>query len=189
MKRTNTIVAIIVIATILIGVHIPSLVEENEPTPTYVFEDTSPQEQIEPPTFVATTELNDIQVDPYDVELIARTIWGEAEGVRSKTEQAAVAWCILNRVDHYGKTVEEVVTAPQQFLGYRAIGECPQEFYDLAADVLRRYEAEKQGETNSGRVLPSNYLYFTGDGVRNHFTVEWQSDDSYRWIMPSPYTT
>ncbi len=30
--------------------------------------------------------------------MIAKTIWGEARGT-SMTEKAAVAWCILNRVD------------------------------------------------------------------------------------------
>ena len=33
-----------------------------------------------------------------DADLIAKTVWGEARGC-SVTQQAAVAWCILNRVD------------------------------------------------------------------------------------------
>ncbi len=36
--------------------------------------------------------------DATEVEMIAKTIWGEARGT-SMTEKAAVAWCILNRVD------------------------------------------------------------------------------------------
>jgi hypothetical protein len=139
--------------------------------------------------YKAAPDLAAIEVNDYDVELIARTIWGEAGGVKSQTEQAAVAWCILNRADKYGRSIESIVTAPGQFVGYRARGECPQEFYNLAADVLRRHEAEKQGEKNPGRVLPKDYLYFTGDGARNHFTIEWQSSNKYDWTMPSPYTT
>lgn len=34
-----------------------------------------------------------------DLELIAQTVWAEARGVESRAEQAAVVWCILNRVD------------------------------------------------------------------------------------------
>lgn len=123
------------------------------------------------------------------VELIGRTIWGEAGGVLSKAERAAVAWCILNRVDAWGQTIADAVTAPYQFQGYRdsAWGECPQEHLDLAADVLSRWEAEQQGAENVGRVLPADYLYFMGDGERNHFTVEYLSTDYWGWSMTDPY--
>ena len=126
-------------------------------------------------------------VDLYDAELIGRTIWGEAGGVASETERAAVAWCILNRVDAWDLTIEDVVTAPEQFHGYRALGECPQEHIELAIDVLTRYAREKNGETDVGRVLPEGYLYFVGDGVRNHFTEEWKSKTYYDWSNYSPY--
>ena len=126
-------------------------------------------------------------VDPEEVELIGRTIWGEAGGVTSTAERAAVAWCILNRVDTYGQTIKEVVTAPNQFYGYRTKGECPEEHLDLAADVLERYYAEKRGEANVGRVLPKEYLYFTGDGQRNHFTSEWRGTSHWNWSLDDPY--
>ena len=125
--------------------------------------------------------------DPKEVELIGRTIWGESEGVKSKAERAAVAWCILNRVDAWGKTIEEVVTAPEQFLGYRPEGECPQEHLDLAADVLTRWNAEKEGAENVGRTLPAEYLYFYGDGERNHFSIEWRSGIYWRWTLTDIY--
>ena len=122
------------------------------------------------------------------VTLLGRTIWGEAEGVQDKAEQAAVAWCILNRVDATGQTIEEVVTAPGQFHGfYRVEGEVPREFLDLAADVLNRWNLEKQGTEDVGRVLPADYLYFVGDGARNYFSKEWQSSDYWGWTLKSPY--
>lgn len=127
------------------------------------------------------------ELDPKEVELIGRTIWGEAGGVASTAERAAVAWCILNRVDKHGKTIEEVITAPHQFYGYRTGGECPQEHLDLAADVLERYYAEKRGEANVGRVLPKEYLYFTGDGQRNHFSTEWRGTSHWNWSLSDPY--
>lgn len=122
-----------------------------------------------------------------DIELIGRTIWGEAGGVESTEERAAVAWCILNRVDATGKTIKEVVTAPNQFYGYRTDGTCPQEHLDLAEDVLSRWESEKLGTCASGRTLPAGYLYFTGDGSRNHFTKEWGSSETWTWVLPNPY--
>lgn len=122
-----------------------------------------------------------------DVELIGRTIWGEAGGVQSKAERAAVAWCILNRVDAFEQSIEEVVTAPYQFQGYRPEGDCPEEHFELAEDVLERWQAEKYGIKDVGRVLPADCLYFLGDGKRNHFTNEWQSTDYWGWEMPDPY--
>lgn len=136
---------------------------------------------------VATTRPN-TALDPAEIELIARTIWGEAEGVVSQTEQAAVAWCILNRVDASGQTIEQVVTAPNQFLGYyRVKGKVPDRFWRLACDVLNRWNAEKRGTKNVGRVLPADYLYFIGDGERNYFSKEWKATDYWGWTLKSPY--
>lgn len=125
--------------------------------------------------------------NPREVELIGRTIWGEAGGVQSKAERAAVAWCVLNRVDARGQSIEEVVTAYKQFHGYRPTGDCPQEHLELAADVLVRWYAEKKGATDVGRTLPAEYLYFVGDGRQNHFTVEYESADYWDWSLPNPY--
>lgn len=128
-------------------------------------------------------------LDPAEVELIGRTIWGEAGGVQSKAERAAVAWCILNRVDARYQSIEEVVTAPHQFLGYRQSGECPEEHLELAADVLARWYAEKDGAEDVGRVLPAEYLFFIGDGERNHFATEWKDTQYWNWSLPDPYIT
>lgn len=128
-------------------------------------------------------------IPDYAAEMIGRTIWGEAGGVAEKAERAAVAWCILNRVDASGDTIREVVTAPYQFQGYRPEGDCPQEHIDLAADVLQRWEAEKQGADDVGRVLPAEYLYFLGDGERNHFTTEFLGEDHWDWSLTDPYIT
>lgn len=170
---------------------IVTAVDEPEPTPTA--ETTIAPVTIEPlATFTATptaAPTPTVQaLNPAEVELIGRTIWGEAGGVKSKAERAAVAWCILNRVDERGQTVEQVVTAPHQFYGYRTWGECPQEHLDLAADVLTRWNAEKNGAADVGRTLPAGYLYFLGDGERNHFTQEWRSRDYWDWSLSNPYT-
>ena len=55
-----------------------------------------------------------------EVEALAKLIYGEAGIVPSTTEQAAVVWCVLNRVDdpRFPDTVLEVIEAPYQFSGY-----------------------------------------------------------------------
>lgn len=158
---------------------IPVFVERPQPAAPMAEEEDEPAP--------ATVEV--FTPDPDEVELIGRTIWGEAGGVKSEAERAAVAWCILNRVDAWDKTVEDVVTAPMQFLGYRPKGECPQAHLDLAADVLTRWNAEKEGATDVGRTLPADYLYFYGDGERNHFSIEWRSGIYWRWTLTNPYIT
>lgn len=122
----------------------------------------------------------------YDIELIARTIWGEAEVVKSTAERAAVAWCILNRVDDSGKPIESVILAPHQFC-CREDGNVPAWAVELAEDVVERWERERAGETNVGRTIPADYLYFVGDGWRNYFSIEWKSTEYWDWSMPNPY--
>ena len=55
----------------------------------------------------------------HDVELLAKTLYGEARGIPSVDEKAAVIWCILNRVDdhRWPDSIEGVVTQPGQFAG------------------------------------------------------------------------
>ena len=130
------------------------------------------------------------ETDAAEVEALAKLIYGEAGIVPSTTEQAAVVWCVLNRVDdpRFPDTVLEVIEAPYQFSGYDPEYPVKEEFALLAADVLTRYRAERDGEENVGRVLPAEYCFFTGDGRRNHFTTEWKSTDCFGWTLESPYT-
>ena len=124
-----------------------------------------------------------------DVEMLARLIYTEARGVRSKTEQAAVVWVVLNRLDNPNrlqKTIAEVVTAPHQF-DWRPWVPVTDEFKALAADVLERWQAEKDGQADVGRVLPPEYQYFEGWGGRNWFSAKWKSQEYWGWGLASPY--
>jgi hypothetical protein len=123
----------------------------------------------------------------YEIELIARTIWGEAGGIKNTAEQAAVAWCILNRVDRRGQSIDAVVLEPNQFWCV-TWEEIPDSIYQLAQDVVFRWERERAGYENVGRTLPAEYEYFTGDGIKNYFTAEWQSTNYWDWSLPDPYT-
>lgn len=111
-----------------------------------------------------------------DAALIARVIWAEGRGL-PEPEQAAVAWCILNRVDESGGTIAGTAAAPGQFV----IGELHEAQLAIARDVLARWEREKAGETDVGRTLPPGYLWFTGDGQHNWFRSAYQGGDVWRW--------
>lgn len=127
------------------------------------------------------------QIDETDVDMLARLIWGEARGC-SKTEQAAVVWCVLNRIDAgFAPTIKGVITAPSQFMGYRQSNPATQEHKELAADVLQRWYLEKMGVQNVGRVLPNNYLYFAGNGIGNIFRTAYKNGVRWDWSLPSPY--
>lgn len=127
----------------------------------------------------------EVYVDPVSAEYLANVTWGEARGC-SVTEQAAVMWCVLNRVDSplYPDTVAEVVTQYKQFHGYSESNPITPELLQLANSVLTYWS----GGDDSGRVLPNEYMYFTGDGEHNHFYTDWASNaKAWDWSLPSPY--
>ena len=124
--------------------------------------------------------------EPSPVEVIAKAVYGEA-GICSTTEQAAVVWCICNRVDAgYGDLVE-VTTAPHQFHGYDEDNPVTPEIQALVQDVLIRWRMEESCIGSVGRVLPKEYLFFSGDGRHNYFRTEWDGGVSWSWSLPSPY--
>ena len=57
----------------------------------------------------------------------------------------------------------------------------------LCEDVLTRWYAEKAGETDVGRVLPSDYMWFTGDGEHNYFRNAYEGGKTWDWSLQSPY--
>ena len=104
-----------------------------------------------------------------DVEAIARTLYGECRGAETEAEKEAVAWVILNRVDAgYADTVLGVVSAPGQFAGYDPAHPLWPELVEVARRVLTLHHREQRGRCVD-RVLEPEYLWFSGDGVRNTF--------------------
>lgn len=125
-----------------------------------------------------------------DVEAIAKTMYGECRGIPSDMEKAAVAWCILNRLDNgnFGDSVLEVVSAPHQFSGYKSSHPLREDLVALAEDVLVRWYQEKNGVEDVGRVLPSDYLFFVGDSEHNWFAKEYRSRDYWDWSLEDVYS-
>lgn len=106
-----------------------------------------------------------------DVILVAKTIYGEAgSDWITYEEKACVAWVICNRVDdpRWPDTIEEVVTADNQFHGYSERHTVTDECYSVAKDVLIRWSLENLGYTVE-RELGPTVTAFYGDGVDNHF--------------------
>lgn len=142
------------------------------------------------PTITSANVGQDTYIQHYtnqDAIDIAKVLYHECRGIPSKTEKACVAWVILNRVDYYNSTVYSVVREPYQFAFYP---NAPvwNELYELAQDVLNRWSREKNGETNVGRVLPKEYLYFVGDGRHNYFRNKYSGAyNIWNYVLESPY--
>ena len=141
-----------------------------------------PCEGCNPPAYIVTDA---------EVEALARLLYGEARSCTVEG-QAAVIWCVLNRVDsgdpYFADTVMGVVTQPSQFFGYHKDYPVLPELVEVAEDVLMRWNVEHSGIVeNPGRVLPREYLYFSGDGAHNYFTREYNGDDVWDWSLWSPY--
>ena len=146
-----------------------------------IVEETTPIEPIQP-----------IYVEDYvtqeEIEMIAKVLYREARGVEDKDQIAAVAWCILNRVDHpnHPNTIKEVITQPEQFAW---VEDTPVEDWllELANDVVYRWCLEKEGQENVGRTLPKGYCFFIGDGKYNHFRQNFNSKQIWNWSYPQQY--
>ena len=135
--------------------------------------------------YTQSTQVYTVPIE--DIERMSKAVWGEARGC-TPTEQAAVVWCILNRVDdpRWPDTIEEVCIT-SQFNGYNPTNPVDPDIYTLTLDVYVRWVREHTGERDVGRVLPVSYCFFYGDGKHNHFQKSFGADEVWGWSLPSPY--
>lgn len=135
-----------------------------------------------------------VQVKPWtesDAELLAKMAYGEsmavptyhsAYGDRSNAYQiACTMWTVLNRVDAGWGTIREVITAKKQFVGYHESNPVDPDLLNLAYEILGDWSCE----TERLRTLPSDYLYFRGDGTYNYFRK--QDGTQYDLYLPDPF--
>lgn len=155
-----------------------------------VFASEEEEQKVDQPMPTVTIE-TEIPEDRSDITIAAKAVWGEARGVESEMEQAAVVWCFLNRVDKYGNTLGEVVTEPNQFhynKDFPTVDDYGRDLEELVKDVVDRWVMEQSGQTNVGRVLPREYIYFSGDGEHNHFRTDYADfSNVYDWTLENPY--
>lgn len=127
-----------------------------------------------------------------DVIMMAKLMFGEARGIQSQQEIAAIGWIVLNRVDdsRFPNTISGVITQQSQFHYKESFSTKSDYGYDLtyiARHVLDSWCAEKEGLNIGGRVLPKDYLYFHGANGRNHFKKTVNSKDYWNFSLPNPY--
>lgn len=125
-----------------------------------------------------------------EIVMIAKTIYAEARGIYDQAEQAAIAWCVLNRADAWGMTPTAVMLQPNQVAytpGAPTVDDYGRDLVELARDVAERWSREHAGETDVGRVLPAGYLWYWGDGARNWFRDAYRGGSTWHWTWTSPY--
>lgn len=196
MKLKHILILLLTIITILVSylivndIHKEPAVEISEPR---FYESQIPQIVVQEEDLnysMILVEEEEYIPDKEDVEAIARTLYGECRGIPSDMEKAAVAWCVLNRLDAgFEGTIIEVVSAPKQFVGYDPDHPLLPNLVTLAEDVMIRWHREKEGEENVGRVLPPEYLWFTGDGSHNWFLSEYRGTEYWDWEYEDVYAS
>lgn len=136
--------------------------------------------------FMSQNEYSD-KISEEVLDAFARTLYGEANGVQSKMEKAAVIWSALNRFDAGYGSLLGIIENKSHYNGYSKNHPVTAENKALCLDVLCRYYAEKDGYQNVGRVLPSDYLWFRGDGAHNYFRNAFHGGSIWDWSLPNPY--
>ena len=122
---------------------------------------------------------------------LAKTVKVEARGIWSTTEQACIIWTCLNRVEdsRFPDTIDANLVYGQ--MAYKAnvatVDDYGRDIVPLARDVLYRWQLEKSGVEDVGRVLPKEYLWYTGNGKHNFFRNRYRNGTRWDYSLPSPY--
>lgn len=152
----------------------PTMTPTNTPTNTPTVTPTAT------PTSTPTNTPTPAYIEPTaeDVEYVAKTVHGEA-GICSDLQKAAVAWCIVNRVDcqDFPDNVKDVVTQKCQFYGYKPDKVPTEEEYKIAHDVLFIWLNDLPG-----RILPKRFLFFYSNKKgENVFTTNYRKGEVWDW--------
>ena len=118
-----------------------------------------------------------------ETDMVAKTVWGEARGC-SDIQKEAVAWCVLNRVDddRFPDCIADVITQPNEFFGYSESNPVDEDIRKLTKKVMIVWATEEMMPADGReRVLPREYVFFSGDGVENTFTTKWLSGVVWDW--------
>lgn len=105
-----------------------------------------------------------------EVYCLARLVHGEAS-ICTTEVKATVAWIVLNRVDaeNYPNTIREVCEQEGQFAGWsRECSSVPTvEEREMCYQIILAWK----NFDDRYRTIPSDYLYFRGNGTTNYFTT------------------
>lgn len=138
---------------------------------------TDESQNVEPVSFAEESEPINLSepVAKYtseEITLVCQTVYGEARGC-SKEEQQLVVWCICNRADYYGTSVEQVVTASRQFHGYDPENPVTEEIFENVTEVLEAWSRNEEALVYEPYATTTEYRYFSGDGRHNWYREEW----------------
>lgn len=184
-KWLNILLVIAVIATIwcvlfnidVDGEHIAEAVVTSEPIPTEVPVAVEKEVIEDKPIYIqwipfeCEEDMNDETLYPTrdEVYCLSKVVHGEAS-ICSPEVKACVAWVVLNRVDDssYPDTIREVVSEGKQFQGFwRESDTVPtEEEREMCYEIIKAWK----NYDDRYRSIPSDYLYFMGDGNTNYFT-------------------
>ena len=107
-----------------------------------------------------------------EITLVCQTVYGEARGC-SKEEQQLVVWCICNRADYSGTSIEQVVTADRQFHGYDPENPVTEDIFENVTEVLEAWSRNEEALVYEPYATTTEYRYFSGDGRHNWYREEW----------------
>ena len=118
-----------------------------------------------------------------EIDMVAKTVWGEARGC-SDIQKEAVVWCVLNRVDdeRFPNSIADVITQPNEFFGYSESNPVDEDIRQLARKVMIVWATEEMMPAEGReRVLPREYVFFSGNGIENTFTTNWMGGVIWDW--------
>lgn len=126
--------------------------------------------------------IGNIMPEETDAVLLAKMYWGEGGAQNTFSQLSACGDCAFNRVKAGYGTLREVITAPNQFMGYNPNNPVDARLYDIAKDTILRqnlaaWEIETFGETLVNTTLPSDFLWFEGNGKVNTFRNAYEGGD------------
>lgn len=127
-----------------------------------------------------------------DAIRLAKITFCEARGIKSIAELASIMWGTLNRVDNpeFPNSIQGVIDSGHvaYYSGAPTVSDYGVDLVALARDVIYRWQLEKQGAEDVGRVLPADYFYWSGSNGHNWFRQTFE-DYSHPWdySLPDPY--
>lgn len=147
------------------------------------------KETVEVEVLRYTTEKENIEHREEEIEALCKVVWGEATGCNLE-QQAAVVWCVLNRVEdeRFPNDIISVLEQQGQFNGYSFSYPVDGQIYVLVVDVFNRWSIEQESLGSVGRVIPKEYMWFAGTGTENVFRDSYDGNyNIWDWSLESPY--
>lgn len=122
-----------------------------------------------------------VEVPEHEITMLARLVWGEA-GSCPADEQRLVVWTVFQRVDDGrfgGDSIEDVITARNQFMGYSPKNRVDSEIYDMCTEEYLKWKNGEEAPTLEPYAPETPYFFFEGrrgeDGkLHNFFRKNWR---------------